>query len=191
MAISKVLRPLAVNIERKQHDHMGDPKRLNVINKQNNGRIRFFSSHSYIQNAVSRGAQSFVPLKLLPLVRYPTQSLNLGYYEILTWNRLLGNGFKSWPFLRKQEKEELPKTLYKSNKFAFKLVNKILESESFLVYSLRQSWEIAYNQARKHLTLKKTLRKLLKARKKPRTPDVPASFMFQSPSVVCLLVLRS
>lgn len=84
MAISKVLRTLVVHIERKQHDHMGDPKRLNVINKQNNGRIRFFSSHSYIQNAVSRGAQSFVPLKLLPLVRYPTQSLNLGYYEILT-----------------------------------------------------------------------------------------------------------
>lgn len=104
--------------------------------------------------SVTRGSK-LCAFKIPAIVRYLTQSLNLGYYEILTWNRLLGNCFKSWSFLRKQEKEELLKTLYKSNKFAFKLANKILESESALVYSLRWSWEIAYNHAKKHLSLEK------------------------------------
>lgn len=63
---------------------LDNPNRLNIINKYNNVRMRFFSSCSYIQTSASRGAQSFVPLKLLPLVGYPTQSINLGYYEILT-----------------------------------------------------------------------------------------------------------
>lgn len=38
---------------------LGNPKRLNIINKYNNVRIRFFSSRTYIQNSVSRGDQSF------------------------------------------------------------------------------------------------------------------------------------
>lgn len=52
--------------------------------------IRFFSSCSYIQNSLSRGAQSFVLLKPLPLVRYLTWSLDLGYYEKLNLKQTSG-----------------------------------------------------------------------------------------------------